>query len=92
MPPPGLAPAPTRCESASGSQTTSDSAARVRRYVHLAMNDPACAGMSVHRVNKAVRHFIATGRPARDLGDWITSYADPVAREAVRNVDRERGW
>lgn len=26
------------------------------------------------------------------LIEWVTSYADPTAREAVRNVDRERGW
>lgn len=23
---------------------------------------------------------------------WVLSYADPTAKEAVRNVDRERGW
>lgn len=26
------------------------------------------------------------------LIEWVTSYADPTARQAVRNVDRERGW
>ncbi len=92
MPPPGLAPAPTRCESASGKPRTSGDAALTRRYVHIALSDPACAGISVHRVSKIVRRFIAAGRHERDLVEWVTSYADPTARQAIRNVDRERGW
>jgi hypothetical protein len=89
--PPGTGPAPTRCESAFGGQTTSLGAALVRRYVHLAMSDPACADLSVHRVNKAVRRFINAGLHEKDLVRYVVGYADPTGETAVRNVMRERG-
>ena len=88
MPPPGHTPTPTRCESASGSQATSVSAALVRRYVHLAMQQPECAGLSVHRINKIVRRFIAAGLAERDFVSYVVGYADPTGETAVRNVMR----
>jgi hypothetical protein len=36
--------------------------------------------------------IIDSGWARYSLIEWVTSYADPTAREAVRNVDRERGW
>jgi hypothetical protein len=88
--PPGHTPAPTRCESAFGGQATSVGAALIRRYVHLAMSDPSSAGLSVHRVNKAVRRFIAAGLHERDLVSYVVGYADPTGETAVRNVMSER--
>ena len=88
--PPGTRPAPTRCESASGSQTQTVGAALVRRYVNVAMIDPAAAHLSVHRVNKIVRRFIADGRAERDLVSYVVGYADPTGETAVRNVMRAR--
>jgi hypothetical protein len=72
--------------------STAVGTALVRRYVHVAMSDPACADLSVHRVNKAVRKFIAAGLHNKDLVSYVVGYADPTGEAAVRNVTRERGW
>lgn len=89
--PPGVAPAPTRCEAASGTRpSTSVGAALVRRYVDMAMRDPACAGLSLHRINKAVRRFIAAGMHEREFIRYVIGYADPTGETAVNNVMRER--
>lgn len=88
--PPGSTRTQTRTDHASGGKETAIGAALVTRYVHLAMSDPACAEMSVHRINKVVRRFIAAGQHERDLVSWLISYYDPTGETAVRNVMRAR--
>ncbi len=90
--PPGLAPAPTRRNHVNGSKDTAVSAALISRYVAVAKAQPALADMPASKVGRIVRRFIAAGLHERDLIEWVTSYADPTARQAIRNVDRERGW
>jgi hypothetical protein len=48
---------------------------------------------NVHRPVYSTLDDILDSRPERySLIEWVTSYADPTARQAIRNVDRERGW
>jgi hypothetical protein len=69
MPPPGAAPVPTRCESASGSQTSSvetvDRARRkergvlIGRYVAMAMSHPDVHGLGPRKVSRVLRAYLA---------------------------------
>lgn len=89
--PPGAANhAQNRTDRASGGNETAVGAALVTRYVHLAMSDPACAELSVHRINKAVRRFIASGLHQREFLHYVVGYADPTGEAAVANVMRQR--
>ncbi len=90
MPPPGLAPAPTRRNHVNGSKDTAVSAALISHYVGIAKAQPELADMPASKVGRVVRRFIATGLHERDLIHYVTTYADPTARQAIRNVMRER--
>lgn len=65
--------------------------------VRLARSSPAIAALNIgqSRLSRIVRAYIQEdegGAPRYSLIEWVTSYADPTARDAVRNVDRQRGW
>lgn len=92
MPPPGLAPAPTRRNHVNGSHDTMVGAALISHYVAIAKADPALADVRASRLGRLVRRFIATGQPERDLVSYVVGYSDPTGEAAVRHVLRERGW
>ena len=67
--------------------------------VRLARSSPEIAALDIgqSRLSRIVRAFVVEHRdrprnPGYHLIPWVLSYADPTARTAVRNVDRERGW
>lgn len=90
MPPPGLAPAPTRRSNFGRGKATAVNAALFAEYTRVATADPACRDMSVMQVQRAVRRFIASGLHEREFIQYVVGYADPTGETAVRNVMRER--
>lgn len=88
MPPPGLAPAPTRRNHVSGGKVTSVDAALISGYVTIAKSDPALRDMPANRISRLVRAFIASGKHERDLVSWVIGYADPTGETAVNRVMR----
>lgn len=56
----------------------------VRAYIRENVNRP---------VSSTLDDLLDEGGATRySLIEWVTSYADPTARQAVQNVDRDRGW
>jgi hypothetical protein len=93
MPPPGLAPAPTRWNHSQRGSRAGQPCLDVETLVRAATSSPEVAGLGLgHRkIVRVVRSFIASGLHERDLVAYVVGYADPTGETAVRNVMRGGG-
>ncbi len=79
MPPPGLAPAPTRRNHVSGGTEKAVKAAREQM-------DSLGLHFSANKLSRLVRRYLAEAATTHTFGAWVIAYADPTGETAVRNV------